>query len=348
MVSQQQQQVSPGSQSSGSEIVIPGVTAAAAGNPPYPSQYSETPASVASEVIADSRHNDDEDIPRSPPPPYQPSEDQSSEATSIVESTGSLAETGNAINKALQHTVQYTGDNNSDMEDSVVADSTDPLSSSPTLHSNDASKTMVGNRDSSVTQHSKQFENNMQSDRTISRVRDNGDTGNAISTPNRTTSEVSDTQHAAAFHSNTDSANIPRDSSSNHKHRLVDNRSSKSTDFVVAARDAPQGNANHHNHNLHTEKSNVITSKENIASASGSQVPPAVSNNNRQNSRLEGQGGANYAGMDDPMEVQRFMDNLGVIDGMFQFEDLGTRTDALDDAAPGFSSFRKPSGSGGS
>ncbi|XP_072034650.1 UV radiation resistance-associated protein-like [Amphiura filiformis] len=350
-----QHQLSPGSQgSSGSEVAIPGADAPHQ----YPSQYSETPASIASEVTPDAQQDND-GIPHSPPPPYQSSDDQSinSEGASIGESAGSLAETGIAINKALQHTVQYADDHNSVVEE-------DPLSTSPSLHSNDASgafPVLEGSSNSTVKEQSEQLENDMQNDRTTLEIPNKGAMGDAISieqgchnvpTPNRTENDPCDSQDAAALPSQVDSSHIPKDNG-NHLHQYGDEPLHQNTkNNISASPTVIQGNENHHNHNSHIERSSAA-SKENIPTtvASSQQVPSTVSSQNQcqENARLEEGGGNNNAGMDDPMEVQRLMDSLGVIDGMFQFEDLGSRTDALDDARTGsFSSFRKPNASGGS
>ena len=346
-----QQQVSPGG--GASEVTIPQAVPAQS----YPPQYSDTPPSVGSEVTADPQSN--KNIPLSPPPPYQMPDEQSAaggveNAESV--SGASLAVSASTINRALQPSVQYGEDPSSAAEDDDDDDTQDLLSSSPTLDSQGASNGAhaehgTGN-DIERTSSSGQSEGRPSGDEAISVDRGNR-SPNAF-TPNRTGDQShdqsGDTQQSvpAALRCKPPTSNIPRDSVNHGRDPLMSQR----TEGAFSNTSPLVGNENHHNNNSHVENTTAIALSKDAAAVS----TPVLNNSARINSNrvrpreenTRHDVSADYIGNEDPLEVQRIMDSLGVIDGMFQFEDLGSRTEALRDHGDSFSSFHKSSQSGSS
>ena len=359
-----QQQVSPGGGAAQiSEVTIP----QAVPTQSYPPQYSDTPPSVGTEVTADPQPN--KNIPLSPPPPYQVPDEQSAAGAENAESVSgsSLAVSASTINRALQPAMQYGDDPSSAAEDEEDDDDDahDLLSSSHTLDSQGASNgahAVHGTNNDIKDKVSEQSKHDMQTERT-SEGRPSGDTAISVdqgsrslnaTTPNRTGDQSHDqsrdTQQSVpvALRRKPPTSNIPRDSVNHGRDPL----SMQSTEGAFSNTSPLVANENHHNNNSHVQNTTAVALSKDTAPVStpvlnssarvnANRVHPHEENERRDVS-------ADYIGNEDPLEVQRIMDSLGAIDGMFQFEDLGSRTEALRDHGDSFSSFHKSSQSGSS
>ena len=277
------------------------------------------------------------------------------------------------VDKQLPHAVSYEDDINGSIGGIVGEFSTGtPLSSSPSHH---LDSSVGGETDVSKLEESNREQNVDSDSRTIAaasspqtfQAKNMPSINDAVNAIKGTHSgNVAANKEPATVVSRTD--NLPEqrplegssESTNDHHHRQQSEGSGESTNdhhhhrqqFDDPLKEGSSLNENHHNHNSYMEQSLTASPPKDVMIApsllvsNGSTGDTDTSSN--ENHKLC-QRDSDYntpTTQEDPLEVQRMMEELGTVDRMFQFEELGSRTDALEDAS--FSSFRKQSTSEGS